>query len=132
VYVWSGFAYLNRGGPGDAAKGLESERLNARLDDSTLSRGYLAIALGQAGQIAELRRLLADLERQRRSTFIRPLVLAEAHLSLGEYEAAISELQRELDSGGRLLGISVVPHWQALRPFPSFAAVLRRAKLEAI
>lgn len=130
VYVWKGFAYLDRGGPGDAAKGLESMRLNARLDDSSLSRGYLAWALGRAGEIAESRRLLADLELQRRSTFIRPAVFAEARLGLGEYDTAIAELERELDSGGSLLGVSVVPHWQALRPFPGFAAVLRRAKLD--
>lgn len=131
VHLWRGFAHLGRDRPGDAAAGLSSVRLHARLDDSPLSRGYLAWALGRAGQVAESRRLLEDLERERRSTFIRPVVLALAHLGLGEYEDSIAELERELDSGGSLLGLGVVQPWQVLRPLPGFATVLRRANLDS-
>jgi tetratricopeptide (TPR) repeat protein len=130
VYLWSGYAHILRGGPGDVETGLAEVRLNARLDPSPLSRGYLALALGRAGRGAEARRILQELEIERRSTYIRPAVLAMARLGLREHAAAISELERELDSGGSLLGISVGPLWQELRPFPGFAAVLRRANLD--
>ena len=125
-HLWAGLSLLLRGRPGDLERAIADLRVFDNLDRSAVGRAALAYGLGVAGQHEEARALLAELEHQAAP----PLALAFAHVGLGEDSAAVDELERMLESGRSLLGVSAGPAWEPLRDEPRFASLLRRANLD--
>ena len=92
-----------------------------------LSLGTLACAHAEAGNVAEARKLLAELRAIPNGQYVSSYILATVHLSLGERQTALDLLERAYDEKSiDMLSIKVDPKVDALRGEPRFQEVVRR------
>jgi hypothetical protein len=90
-------------------------------------QGYLAMALGMAGDSAAAANLVAELEARSKTQYVFPICFAFAHVGMGDHEAALDWLERawnEHDS--HLLWLRASHVWDPLRGNPRFRALEER------
>ena len=131
---WTGHAHLAVGyeGTGKLREAVSEYQTAVELSegdpDATAS---LAHAYGVIGQRAQAEKVLRDLERKSKSTYVSPYTLATAYASLGEKEKAFQSLEKAY----REKSPEISWHLRAdvridnLRSDPRFQALLQRIAL---
>jgi serine/threonine-protein kinase len=116
---------------GRTAEGLAAlERAVELSPDSTLFLAQLGQALGQTGDAARARAILAKLEALAKVQYIAAYHLAHVHTGLGERDAALDCLERAFEErSGAIYGIKGSYLFASLRDHPRFQALLRRMNL---
>jgi DNA-binding winged helix-turn-helix (wHTH) protein/tetratricopeptide (TPR) repeat protein len=107
---------------------IQFEAMNPSADDPL---AFTAIARTRAlrGEIAESRRLLADIERMRRVTYIPSSTIADVHVALGDHDKAFDELERAIDERApAAIWLKQERRWDPLRTHPRFNALLARVE----
>lgn len=124
-YDWLGMAYVQLGRFDDS--------LSVYRKADTLSGGLAEIKAGLghayavAGDEAEARRVLADLNRLSRKWHIPPVQVAFVHVGLGEKDEAFQWLEKAFqEKSWELVFLQVEPWLDELRPDPRFADLSRR------
>jgi len=100
------------------------------LVPDAFNTGYLAFVLGRAGRLDEARKLLEELKSNSSKRTVPSMALAFAHLGLNEKEAALSQLEKEVDEHGYwATGFGVQPELNEFSSDPRFKALLKRMNL---
>jgi TolB-like protein/DNA-binding winged helix-turn-helix (wHTH) protein/Flp pilus assembly protein TadD len=120
-----GFAYREKGFFPEA---IAAYRKTLELSGgSPLSLGWLALALGQAGEAAEARTILQRLHAIAGQHYVPPTSLAWAHIGLGETDEALLWMEKAIESGDLMMGpIRTYPFLDPIRDDPRFLAILRK------
>jgi TolB-like protein/tetratricopeptide (TPR) repeat protein len=93
--------------------------------------GWLGLALGLGGHIAEARAVLERLQSIAAQRFVLPTSFAWVHLGLGEIDDAFAWMQRAVDRNDEWIHpLRTYPFLDSLRSDPRFAALLRQLNLE--
>ena len=91
----------------------------------------LALAHARAGDAAEARRFLDELEEMGRTRFVPSSLLAWGYAALGETDTALDLFDRALEQReSHLTLLAVEPALDGLRPDPRFQELLTRVGLE--
>jgi TolB-like protein/Tfp pilus assembly protein PilF len=94
--------------------------------------GWLGLALGHGGKVAEARDLLEQLRRMAETAYVPPTAFAWTHLGLGEVDAAFAWLDRAVEGRDQLMmPIKSYAFFDPIRADPRFAALLRKMNLQA-
>lgn len=122
------------GAKGEFAQALAEARLSQPDAPAGDAGGIamLALAYARAGREDDARTLLdALLGRHARGEHVVEYRIAAVYAALGERDAALAWLDREIEDrnglGSWLLWLKQDPAWASLRDDPRFAAILRRA-----
>ena len=109
---------------------IESLESSVNLSGSAESFGALAHACAAAGNTVRARRILSELELRATQRYDSPVVRAQVHVALGEYERAV-ELLDEAQSlrAADLIWLGVRPTFDPLRSHPAFARLLESLQL---
>ena len=112
-------------------KGMRSEAVatakEARNSPVMVTFGTLGYVLGVAGQEAEARELLAELQGRRKQEYIPAVGIALVYAGLGEKEEALAWLEEGYkERGFQIQFLKVDPTWDSLRNDPGFVDLLRR------
>jgi len=93
--------------------------------------GWLGLALGQSGNVAEARPLLDRLHAIATQAYVPASDFAWTHLGLGEIDAAFTWMDRAIDERDPMMApIKTYPFLDPLRGDPRFTALLRKMNLE--
>lgn len=121
---FAGLAYAEKGLYEEAA--TEFRRAESLAPPVTLVRAALGNILGLNGETAEAKKILNDLENQRKQKFVPAYDIALVRLGLGETASAIDWLNRAADErSGWMPYLTVEPRLDALRSLPEFKALLK-------
>jgi DNA-binding winged helix-turn-helix (wHTH) protein/TolB-like protein/Tfp pilus assembly protein PilF len=114
----------------DAA--LASLRQSVALSgDSAWASGPYGHALAQAGQVEFAREVLRAMHTRSRGGYVSPAMLALVHTGLGEFEAALAELDKAYEARDIRLAFLQIDHrWEPLRGDARFAELASRLKLD--
>jgi serine/threonine-protein kinase len=114
-------------GAGDAAGAVAAFRRALELSEGApAGRAMLARGLALAGEVAEARAALADLEHAS-AGYVSPCLLAAVHLALGERAAALERVVAAGDARDAwVLWLRVDPTFAALHGEPAFEALLKQ------
>jgi DNA-binding winged helix-turn-helix (wHTH) protein/TolB-like protein/Tfp pilus assembly protein PilF len=100
-------------------------------DDSAWASGPYGYALAQAGQVEPAREVLRGMQTRSRSGYVSPATLALVHTGLGEFEAALTALNRAHEARDIRLAFLQIDHrWEPLRGDARFAALAAKLKLD--
>jgi TolB-like protein/Flp pilus assembly protein TadD len=100
------------------------------LNNDSLIRGYLALALARSGQREEARKLLDELKLESTRRYVTSYGVALAHIGLNEKEEAFAWLEKEVAERGYWTGVYAVdPVLDDLRSDPRFKDMLKRLNL---
>ena len=124
--LYVGLALLTAGEHGE---GLAELAGFLERDSSAFARGIWSYANGTAGNAEAARAQLDALVALEGSHYVTPYAFALAHLGLGQHAAALDWLERLVDGGHNVLGLSVSPLMDPIRSEPRFRELLRRAGL---
>jgi serine/threonine protein kinase/Flp pilus assembly protein TadD len=95
----------------------------------TRREGLLCAAYARAGRTKDARRLLAELQRLSSEKYVPPTTFAWCHVGLGEYNEAISDLERAYEvRDSDMVIIGVWPFWEPLRSNPRFQRLVALMK----
>jgi TolB-like protein/Tfp pilus assembly protein PilF len=128
------FSFARRGlGEALQASGQLNEviaeyRKAVQLDDAPLSLAHLGQAYARAGQREEAQKILARLNEEAKSRYVRASSFAFVYLALGDKERAIDEMERayrERDVAGAAW-VKVDPMLDELRGNPRFEALVQK------
>jgi len=123
-YYWLGQAYEAKGAYEEALAAYEKA---AALSDTPHQRATLAHGYAMAGRRTEAQRILRELERLSRTTYVSPYDIAVVRLGLGENERAMDLLETVYQEyPENLRHLKVRPWFDPLREDPRFQALLRR------
>ncbi len=93
--------------------------------------GQLGLVLARKGEADEARKLLERLEAITAKAYFSPWPMALIYLGLGEFESALTCMERCIDdSEPNVAGINLYPLMAPLRGEPRFTALLRKMNLE--
>jgi len=131
---WTGHAHLAVGyeGTGKLREAVSEYQTAVELSegdpDATAS---LAHAYGVIGQRAQAEKVLRDLERKSKSTYVSPYTLATAYASLGEKEKAFQSLEKAYQKKSPEISwhLRADVRIDNLRSDPRFQALLQRIAL---
>lgn len=108
---------------------LALERLARSTAASPAARVELAWGLAVAGDHPAARRLLADLDRQRGSSYVPPEAIALVHVALRADDQALAWLERAVfERSAGVAFLLVDPRWDRLRQDPRLAGFLARIR----
>lgn len=108
------------------------ERFNRVVDVSHRASffvSYLALAYGEAGNEREAETLLTELKDRAQTKYIAPEHLGRIYLGLKQIDRAFKEYDRAVDERNVMLYFRSSPEFDAIRPDPRFAALLKRLGL---
>jgi adenylate cyclase len=117
---------MHRVGRGEAAI-AELEGVAERNVAQNAVLGHLYAATGRTG---DARRILAELRRLSQHRYVAAWTLAFVHVALGEYNAALDELERSWQQGSLMPELNVMPEFEPLHGHPRYRVLLRRLGLE--
>jgi serine/threonine-protein kinase len=102
----------------------------ALAPEGTLFQAQLGQALASAGNVAEARSILQQLEELSWNRYVSPVHLAYVQTGLGELDAAIDSLEQAFEQrAGGMYGIKGSFLFLPLRGHPRFTALLKRMNL---
>lgn len=117
-------AFEAKGMYGDALVAWEQA---ARLVGDASRRAFLGRASALAGRQDEAVRILADLLRLEKTSYVSPTAIATVYIGLGQQEEAIAWLGRAYDRrDGEMVLLKTWPVLDPLRSDPRFQRLLRR------
>jgi TolB-like protein/Tfp pilus assembly protein PilF len=129
AHYYLGKACTARGDHERAAAALE--RARALLGNSPAVAGALARCRSLMGATEEARRIRSELLNPAVGRYVPAQSLAEAHLGLGEHDAALECLERACDErSALLLWLQGDVLYDPVRSHPRFAALLKRMALD--
>jgi serine/threonine-protein kinase len=112
-----------------AETGKLNEAIEAFLRPG-IPRGNLGNVYARAGRIAEIRKLLAGIEKAARETGKTNSVgMAMIYSGLGDVDHAIDQLEKAYEDRGWLGTLKVAPVWDPLRSDPRFDKLLKKVGL---
>jgi tetratricopeptide (TPR) repeat protein len=117
-----------------ALKGLCEEAIEAfdtaaRLSGNQLAPAALAYACARSGRQAEAKRILEEMEGIARIRYFPPPQLALVHLGLGQYEAALDQLEKGLaEKSYWMIYLNADPLYDELRSHPRFTRLMEQLK----
>jgi Flp pilus assembly protein TadD len=93
--------------------------------------GALALAYARGGRREDARRVLDELTRTAKTTYVPPAAFVTAHIAVGDVDGAFLWLERAYAERSNLMrSLKVTPVLDPLRADPRFADLLRRVGLE--
>jgi tetratricopeptide (TPR) repeat protein len=117
-------------------KGVYREAIGHLQKAVGLSHGFplyqaeLAYGYAAAGESAQARRILTDLESRSRRQYVSSYSLAVAYISLGKRDAALAQLQKAYEQREDQVGLlKIDPLFDSLHSDPRFQELLRRIRL---
>ena len=123
-----GFALIANGQPDEAITVLEKA---LSPDRSPAVMGVLVRAYAHAGRREEALRLLDELKRRRRTTYVPTAAFVNAYLGLGDNEQAFVWLEKAYKEESNLLQLlKVHPYFDPLRGDPRFTDLVHRVGLD--
>ena len=123
-----GLARMQVEGP---SAGLESLRHSAEMSWSPSFRAFLAYGLAAAGQEAEARRVLEELDSEGRESYVRAEFLAAVYGALGDPDEAFRQLDRAYaDRSAGLIYLHLDPLFDSLRDDPRLSALVEKIGLQ--
>jgi urea transport system substrate-binding protein len=127
AHDYLGAAYLQKG---QFTEALAECRKCRQLDDVPWYLARLAAAQAMAGNQAEARKLLKELQDVSKRRYVTPECHFLVYVSLGDKDAAFTWLQKMYDVRSQYpLRLKVQPDFDSLREDPRYAEWLRRLKL---
>ena len=113
---------------GDLDEAVEAGRRAMELSGgSRLVAGWLGLALGQAGRLAEARTLLDQLRTAPSGVYVPPTSLAWTHLGLGEVDEALAWMKRAVGGGDHMIvPVRHYPFLDGLRTDPRYVEILEK------
>jgi len=122
------YAYVEKGMFSQALAGAEtSHRL---YGEGPWYWSVLAYSYGRAGQLERARREVEKLEKVSQHEQVNPAIMLWAHLSVGDKEEALADLEKAYSEHfGILTTLKVEPAFDPLRSDPRFQDLLRRVGL---
>lgn len=128
TYLFQGKS-LARIGRLDAARAAIGQTVEMS-GGSPISRAALARVLALQGRADEARRIIGELESEGRDAYVPSYEIAQAHLALGDEQAAIRRLERSITERSHSVALmGVDPELETLHDAPAFRALLRRVDL---
>jgi len=125
-----GMALIANGQPDEAITVLE-KALSRSPDRSPAVMGVLVRAYAHAGRREEALRLLDELKRRQRTTYVPSAAFVNAYLGLGDNEQALAWLERAYQEQSNILQlIKVFPYFDPLRSNPRFVDLVHRVGLD--
>jgi TolB-like protein/DNA-binding winged helix-turn-helix (wHTH) protein/tetratricopeptide (TPR) repeat protein len=125
VFMHFASGYLHLGRFAEAVAWAEKGALASARDPAFLC--VLSVAQHRAGQTAEARKTLAEIDQIAKKGYVPDVFLAVAYAWLRGHDAAIERLQEALERrDGYLVVVKVAPWSDPLRPDPRFQELLRR------
>ncbi len=125
-----GVCYIIKGQYAEAARAMETA---TQLEPGfALYQGELAHAYGLGGQRDRAREIIAKLTERARADRRGSFPLAVAQMGVGDYEAALTTLERAIeqrDIGLSQLSMVMDPKWDPLRSNPRFTRILEQMNL---
>jgi TolB-like protein/Flp pilus assembly protein TadD len=119
-----GRAYVQNGMYDAAIAAFESA---AQLSGNRQASAALAFAYGRAGQVAEARKILADMEQLAAVRYMPSPQLALIHLGLGETDRALDRLEQGFEEKSYwMIYLKADPVYDGLRTHPRFIRLLER------
>ncbi len=113
------------------AAGLESLRRSAEVSWSPSFRAFLAYGLAAAGQEAEARRVLEELQSEGQASYVRAEFLAAAYAMLGDRDEAFRQLDTALEQrSAGMIYLHLDPLYDSLREDPRFSALVQKVGLQ--
>jgi serine/threonine protein kinase/Tfp pilus assembly protein PilF len=101
------------------------------LGQSPLSLTLLGYTYAMAGQIAEARKILLEMQNLAKETYVAAENFARIYFTLGEIERSFDYFEKAVDEhDGNMLHFHVVPVFDPLRSHPRYYALLRKMNLE--
>jgi serine/threonine protein kinase/tetratricopeptide (TPR) repeat protein len=123
-----GWAYLYKGLSDQGV--AELERAVALAPDSTMFLGQLGQAFARIGKPDRARAILEQLKDLSRMRYVSPYHLAYIYTGLGEYDAAMDQLEKAYEErSGGVWGMKGSFLLTPLRSHPRFKALLRKINL---
>lgn len=112
-------------------KGVSAMRRGCALcGDAPVMLGWLGLALGQAGQTADARAVLARLHSMAATQYVLPTSFAWTYIGLGEIDSAFEWMDRAADAYDTMLApIKTMPFLDPLRDDPRYTALLQKMNL---
>ena len=123
-----GMALIANGQPDEAITVLEKA---LGPDRNPAVMGVLVRAYAHAGRREEGLRLLDELKRRQRTTYVPTAAFVNAYLGLGDNEQALAWLERAYQEQSNILQlIKVHPYFDPLRGDPRFVDLVHRVGLD--
>jgi hypothetical protein len=115
----------------DPNAGLESLQRSAEVSWSPSFRAFKAYGLAAAGQDAEARRVLEELESEGQGSYVRAEFLAAAYGMLGDRDEAFRQLDLALEQrSAGLIYLHLDPLYDPLRDDPRFSVLVEKIGLQ--
>jgi len=112
---------------GQLSEAIAEYRKAGELNDIPFVLALLGQAYARAGQREEAQKILARLNEQANSRFVRAYSFALMYLALGDKERAIDEMERAYRERGRdVVLVNVDPMLDDLRGHPRFEALVQK------
>jgi TolB-like protein/Tfp pilus assembly protein PilF len=119
-----GAAYVMKGMPGEA---VTASRKAVELNPDLITRSMLVRALAASAERVEARKLMDELVAESARRYIPGYYLAVAQAGLGDNDAAIASLARDIQERGIYMQwLAINPLFDSLRADPRFAELLKK------
>ena len=129
AHVLLGRAQLLKGQIPDSIAELRKALELSEGDNNELEA--LAYGLAAAGQAAEARKLLSDLNERAHETYVQPLALAVVHVALGNRDQALAWLDKAFDDrSAGLVYLKVDPAFDPVRSDVRFQNLVQKVGLK--
>ena len=128
AHVNLGRAYQQRNMHAEAV--AEYRKALELSDGDSNELAALGQGLAAAGQTAEARKILDQLQERSRQTYVQPMWISVIHFALGNKDQGFDWMQKAYeDRSGWLVYLKVDPFFDSLRQDPRFTDLLRRVGL---
>ena len=124
VHMVLGQALLKNG---NVDRGIAEVEEARRLDENTVTLGWLGYAYAVGGRIEDARSILRLMKSRERAGYTAPYTLAVLYSGLGDRDAAIGCLERGIEERSEdMVFLKVEPALDPLRSDPRFKSLLHR------
>lgn len=126
--LYLGYIYLQK--PGHTPKAIaELQHAVKLMGDDAETHAALGHAYAVAGRTNEAREILNKLQTPKTGGYVSPYFLAVVHAGLGDNTGAFENLRRARDDRHPgLILLKIDPRFNALRPDPQFAELIRQVE----